>query len=111
MTNTTRVIQLLASAVTILSLAVCGGSSTTASPTSPTSTTSSTTTTGATSATTSGSLPAIYSKFGNGTQVSQGGQTVVITTTDVPDHPSPYFGAGNANYEAPQAGMTLAPGR
>ena len=63
-------------------LVMCGGSSTTA----PSSTTTTTTTTG--------TLPAIYSKFTNGVKVSLDGTTVVITTTDVPDHTSPYFGAG-----------------
>ncbi|HZR25400.1 MAG TPA: YHYH protein [Vicinamibacterales bacterium] len=87
---------LFASAV----VTVCGGSTATTTPTSPT-----------TTAAVATSLPAIYTKFGNGTRVSLDGQTVIITATDVPDHPSPYFGVGNANYEAPQAGMTLAPGR
>ena len=36
------------------------------------------------------------------------GQTVVLRTTDLPDHPSPYWGAGNANYEPPQAGMMVS---
>ena len=102
--TTSRLIQLTVVAAAVLSLAVCGGSSTTTSPTSPTTTT---TTTG----TTSGSLPAIYSKFGNGVHVSLDGQTVVIGTTDIPDHPSPYFGVGNANYEAPQAGMVVNPNK
>jgi hypothetical protein len=53
----------------------------------------------------------VYGKFGNGVQVSLDGQTIVITTTDVPDHPSPYFGVGNPNYEAPQAGMVVNPNK
>jgi len=109
--TTPRIVQFLAAAGMILSLTVCGGSSTTPSSTSsqPSTTTSATGTTS--SGTTSGSLPSIYSKFGNGVQISLNGQSVVVTTTDVPDHPSPYFGAGNASYEAPQAGMQLAPNR
>jgi hypothetical protein len=53
----------------------------------------------------------MYGKFGNGTHVTLEGQTVVITTTDVPDHPSPYFGVGNANYVAPGPGVVLNPNR
>src|SRR5262245_51099074 len=96
----TRFVQRLA-ALSLLSAAACGGSS----PTSPTSPprAASTTTTG----TTPVSLPAMYGKFGNGVQVSLAGTTVVLTTTDVPDHPSPYFGVGNPNYETPQPGMVV----
>ena len=53
----------------------------------------------------------MYSAFGNGVQVSLDGTTVVLKTTDVPDHPSPYFGIGNPGYEAPQAGMMVNPNR
>lgn len=100
--STSRFVQCAGIAVAVLSLAVCAGSGTTASPTSP-STTATTTTTGL--------LPAIYGKFGNGVQVSLSGDTVVISTADLPDHPSPYFGVGNASYEAPQAGMAVNPNR
>ena len=86
-------------AASLFPLVMCGGSSTTA----PSSTTTTPTTT------TTGTLPAIYSKFTNGVKVSLDGTTVVITTTDVPDHTSPYFGAGKAGYEAPQAGMAVNP--
>src|SRR5438067_1296657 len=93
-------------AVAILTTAVilarCSSSSTSTGLTSPTT---------ATGASTTGSttLPSIYSKFGNGMQVSLNGQTVVLTTTDLPDHASPYFGVGNAKYEAPQPGMVVNP--
>src|SRR5215212_6189518 len=51
--------------------------------------------------TSGGSLPAWYSAFGGtGVSVKVEGNFVVITTTDVPDHKSPYFGAGSAQYEA-----------
>jgi hypothetical protein len=89
-------------------LARCGSSSASSgaasSPTSPSTPTTTTTTT-----TPNTALPAIYGRFGNGVTVSLNGQTVVITTTDVPDHPSPYFGVGNAKYEAPQPGMVVNP--
>ena len=39
------------------------------------------------------------------------GTTVVITTQDLPDHKSPYWGTGNAMYEAPLAGMSVNPNR
>ena len=58
---------------------------------------------------TSGSLPAWYSQFGNGVQVSLQGANVVLQTNDLPDHPSPYWGVGKALYEAPQAGMQVNP--
>lgn len=54
-------------------------------------------------------LPAMYQDFGNGTIVSLAGQTVTLRTSDLPDHNSPYYGVGNAKYEAPQPGMQLAP--
>jgi hypothetical protein len=57
----------------------------------------------ATSATTTGStadLPAMYKLFGNGVQVTISGATVIIRTTGVPDHKSPYFGTAHARYEA-----------
>ena len=89
----------------------CGSSS--ASPAAPTTSATTTTTTTVTppAATTTVSLPVIYSKVGNGTQVSLSGTTVVITTQDLPDHKSPYWGVGNALYETPQSGMSVNPNR
>jgi hypothetical protein len=84
----------------VLPLLHCGSSSATVSP-------SATTTTPA--ASTTSSLPAMYSKFGNGTQVTLSGTTVVITTKDLPDHKSPYWGSGNSLYETPQSGMFVNP--
>jgi hypothetical protein len=55
------------------------------------------------------SLPAGYEKFTTGTSVQLSGNFVVISTTDIPNHKSPYFGAGSANYVAPQAGMVPNP--
>jgi hypothetical protein len=55
-------------------------------------------------------LPAMYSQF-YGAQVSADGQRVVLRATSVPDHPSPYFGAGHALYEPPHAGMRPNPSR
>lgn len=100
---TTPRLATLALLATSLPLTMCGGSGSTTAPTT-TVITSTTPTTG-----TSATLPAIYAKFGNGVKVSLDGTTVVLTTTDVPDHTSPYFGVGRAGYEAPQAGMAVNP--
>ena len=68
-----------------------------------------------TSATTGGStntsLPAGYSQFTNGTSVTLSGSVVIVSTTDIPNHKSPYFGVGNANYVAPTAGIVLNPNK
>jgi hypothetical protein len=85
---------------------MCGGNrSDTSTPTSPTASAS------AAGSTTQAALPSAYSRFGGSATVSLDGTTVVIRTTDVPDHKSPYFGSGNASYEAPQAGMQVNPNR
>lgn len=86
----------------------CGSSDSTTA-TAPSSTTSTTPTTTTTTATTTTTLPSMYQEFGNGMQVSLEGQTVVLRTTDLPDHTSPYYGVGNAKYETPQAGMQVNP--
>lgn len=88
-------------AVTALLGSMCGGGPSTAT----------TTTSPSTSGTTSSTLPPAYARFGGSATVSLDGTTVVIRTTDVPDHPSPYFGAGTANYEAPTAGVQVNPNR
>jgi hypothetical protein len=45
-------------------------------------------------------LPDVYKAFSSSLQVYVEGNSVVIKSTGVPDHKSPYFGTGNANYEA-----------
>jgi diguanylate cyclase (GGDEF)-like protein len=82
-------------------------SDTSISPTTPTTTTTTSTTPPATSSTTQ----AMYAQFGNGVTVVFEGGTVVINTTNTPDHNSPYWGAGHARYEAPHAGMAPNPHR
>lgn len=72
---------------------------TTTSPSTPASTQS------------TGSLPAAYARFGGSATVSLDGTTIVVRTTDLPDHPSPYFGSGAASYEAPTSGMQVNPNR
>ena len=81
-------------------------SDTIVSPTTP----STTTTTTTTPATSSG-MQAMYAQFGNGVTVAFEGGAAVITTVSTPDHNSPYWGVGNARYEAPHAGMAPNPHR
>jgi hypothetical protein len=52
----------------------------------------------------------MFSKFsGNGVSVSFDGTTAIVQTSDTPDHKSPYWGIGSANYEAPHSGMQVNP--
>ena len=94
--------------VAVTPLLHCGSSSS-ASPSSTSSSSSATTSSTGSTASTSTTLPAIYAKFVNGTGVSLSGTTVIITSKDLPDHKSPYWGVGNALYEAPQPGMMVNP--
>ena len=73
------------------------------------STTSPTTTASGGSNTGSAAAPAMYSKFDAAVAVSSDGSTVTLRATSVPDHKSPYFGAGDTRYEAPHAGMVVNP--
>lgn len=57
------------------------------------------TTTGPNEGVISADAPAFYKNFGNGVSVSVEGNFVVITSRNLPDHKSPYYGTGNANYE------------
>ena len=86
-------------------VAQCGGANSTTTTTAPSTTTTSTTTTSTTA------LPSAYAKFGGSATVSLDGSTVVIRTTDLPDHKSPYWGVGNANYEAATAGVAINPNK
>src|SRR5690349_1755420 len=56
---------------------------------------------GDTTQTSSGTLPDWYKGFAaTGLTVKVDGKFVVISTTDVPDHKSPYFGTTSPQYEA-----------
>ena len=72
----------------------CGGS------TSPTASSSGTTT----PTSSASDVPAVYKVFANsvtnGVTVKVDGSTIVISSTGLPDHKSPYFGVGNAQYES-----------
>ena len=64
----------------------------------------------ATSPVSTGPLPAGYDKFIAGTATLRTeGSVVVVQTTDLPNHVSPYWGVGNAKYEAPNPGMAPNP--
>src|SRR5262245_28191595 len=56
-------------------------------------------------------LPSVYQKFAGTVSIHQDGTQVVLTSNGVPDHKSPYFGVGNAMYEAPQDGMIVNPNK
>jgi len=58
---------------------------------------------------TTSTLPSMYAQFASTVTVTQDVATVVLRANGVPDHKSPYFGSGSANYEAPQAGMVVNP--
>lgn len=53
-------------------------------------------------ATTDGSaeVPAVFQKFGGGVEVSAEGNEIVLRSSGVPDHRSPYFARGDSRYEA-----------
>ena len=55
-------------------------------------------------------LPAGFSSFiSEYTDVYISGDYVVVETTGVPNHASPYWGAGHPNYIAPHTGMAVNP--
>ena len=80
----------------------CGSATTAAAAvTSPTTTP----TTGGTGPAGAVNTSSMYSQFGGAATVSLDGTTGTVRTTDVPDHPTPYWGPANPLYEPPQAGM------
>lgn len=104
-------LNLLSGAALAVAAAVIGcGSGGAATPTAPTTTTT-TTTTGSSGSGAAGTTntAGMYSQFGGSVSVTIDASTAVLRTTDIPDHRSPYFGAGHAMYEAPHAGMQVNP--
>lgn len=79
------------------------------SPTTPAASSSTTTTTTSTGGTST--APAWFARFGSSVTVSVEGTQVVLRSTGVPDHPSPYWGSGHSLYEAPHQGMQVNPNR
>jgi hypothetical protein len=88
--------------VAATAVANCSSSGSSSTTTAPTSTSTSTT---------SPSLPSVYARFGGSATVSLDGSAIVIRTTDLPDHKSPYWGVGSASYEAPTAGVAVNPNK
>lgn len=81
-----------------------------ASPTSPPAAVA-TTTPGTPGTPGTSGAPVWYAKFATTVTVSVEGANVVLRSTGVPDHVSPYWGVGHALYEAPHAGMQVNPNR
>jgi len=91
----------------------CGDSSgtTTAATTIAEPTTTATGTTGTTTTSGGGALQAMFDLFSSSVEIFLDGDTVVIRTDDVPDHPSPYFPTTSPLYEAPPSTMVVNPNR
>lgn len=54
-----------------------------------------------TDGTTTNNFSRLYAKLYNLTSIdTSGASSIIVKTTDVPDHKSPFFGVGNAKYEA-----------
>ena len=88
-----------------VAMAIVGAAWACASSSSPTSATA-----GSTASTASPvEAPALYRKFQSAVTVTVSGTQVVLKSNGLPDHKSPYWGTGNALYEAPASGMMLAP--
>jgi len=58
-----------------------------------------------------GTAPAVFGKFVSTVQISVDGSIVVLQSKGTPNHTSPYWGSGNALYEAPHTGMVVNPNR
>ena len=101
-----QLLQSRSAAIVVALVAIACGSGSSSPTQSITSTTGATSSTSTNSTTT---LPPGYEKFTNGTSVRISGNNVIVSTADIPNHKSPYFGVGNANYIAPQAGMVPNP--
>src|SRR5439155_61364 len=90
---------LIPAALATLAAAVspgCGSATTAAAVTT------SPTPTPATGGTGSVNTSSIYSQFGGAATVSLDATTGTVRTTDVPNHPTPYWGAASPMYEPPQ---------
>jgi hypothetical protein len=74
----------------LLALLACGATS----ASSPSTDTSGTT------ATTITTVPDFYKSFSSAVTVTRSGDFVTLTTTDIPDHKSPYFSTSSSQYEA-----------
>lgn len=87
--------SLIAPLLLILGFSACSTSST--DDVTPTNTTNSSSTDG----TTTNDFKILYDKITNITSIDYSGSTnTIIKTNNIPDHKSPFFGVGNAKYEA-----------
>jgi hypothetical protein len=60
---------------------------------------------------TSGTVPVVFSSnYKTAVTLSASATTVTLKSKGTPDHVTPYWGTGNALYEAQTAGQTLTPG-
>lgn len=89
---------LIASSILAIALA-CGTSSPTASTNDSTTGTNTNGTTQPTS-TTPVDASGMYAKFGGSASVTKSGSTMVVASTNIPDHKSPYFATTDSRYEA-----------
>jgi hypothetical protein len=96
--GTVRYTRLIVSS--LLSIASCQGSAPTSTTGATTGTTTGTNTGTTTTGTASVDASAIYTGFGGSGVVTRDGGTVVITSTNIPDHKSPYFQPADPRYEA-----------
>jgi len=93
--------------VAVAALAVACNSN---APTAPTSSaTTATSTTAPTPAAAAVDARGIYAQFQSAVTVSLAGSTATLRSTGLPDHASPYWPRGSTQYEAPHAGMQMAP--
>ncbi len=66
--------------------------------------------TGCTCTADSAPVPAAFDGYTNAVTLSATTTSVTLSSSGVPDHKTPYWGAGNAMYEEQLSGRTLAPG-
>ena len=52
----------------------------------------------------------VKATYKNAVTISTSGNTITLKSQGVPDHVTPYWGVGNAHYEAQAAGKSLTPG-
>ncbi|MEO7312733.1 MAG: YHYH protein [Chitinophagaceae bacterium] len=50
--------------------------------------------------TTTGTVPDVFKKFNSSVTISSDGTYITLKSNGLPDHKSPYYGVGNAKYEA-----------
>lgn len=58
-----------------------------------------------------GDLPKIFEKFTDNVEIYRDGNNIVLSTDDIPNHPSPYFSRNDSRYTTPKAGMMVNPNR